>query len=170
MLTLYDYELSGNCYKIRLMLAFLGVKYEARLVDFYSGQAHKSPDFRAINPLGQLPVVDDGGLVLRDAQAILTYLAERYDPSSQWYPRGDAARTGLVAQWLAFADSITATASAARLHDALFYADIDIDAARTGAHRLFRILDEHLYFAEEQGQQWLCPGDHPTIADIACFP
>ena len=170
MLTLYDYELSGNCYKIRLMLGFLGVKYETSLVDFYPGQAHKSPAFLAINPLGQLPVIDDDGLVLRDAQAILIYLAERYDTTGQWFPRGDAAKTGLVAQWLAFADGITATASAARLHDALFYDEIDVDTARAGAHRLFRILDEHLYFAEEQGQNWLCPGTHPTIADIACFP
>ena len=58
----------------------------------------------------------------------------------------------------------------ARLHDALFYTHIDADAARTGAHKLFRILDEHLFFAEEMDQGWLCPGDHPTIADVACFP
>jgi len=108
--------------------------------------------------------------VLRDAQAILVYLASKYDPSSLWYPRDNPERIGQVSQWLAFADGITATASAARLHDALFYSQINVDAARTGAHRLFRILDEHLFFAEEAGQDWLCPGDHPTIADIACFP
>ncbi|MEP3895221.1 MAG: glutathione S-transferase family protein [Litorimonas sp.] len=167
---LYDYELSGNCYKLRLMLSFLGVDYETEAVDFYPGEQHKSPEFRQINPLGQLPVIEDEGLVLRDAQAILVYLAAKYDPSGLWYPTGAPAQLGQVSQWLAFADQFTATASAARLHDGLFYTQIDADAARAGAHRLFRILDEHLFFTEEQGQTWICPGDQPTIADIACFP
>ena len=166
---LYDYELSGNCYKIRLMLSILGVGYETQTVDFYPGMEHKSDWFLEINPLGQLPVIEDKGRVLRDAQAILTYLASKYDTTGQWYPAGDSARLGEVAQWLAFADGITGTASAARLHDGLFY-DLDVEAARKGAHRLFRILDEHLWFAEQQGQDWICSGDHPTIADIACFP
>ncbi len=168
MITLYDYELSGNCYKIRLLLGFLGIAYETRKVDFYPGREHKSPEFLAINPLGQLPVIDDDGFVMRDAQAILTYLAAKYDPARNWWPE-DPARLGQVAQWLAFADGITGTASAARLAEALFY-DLDADAARAGAHRLFRILDEHLWFAEQAGDEWIVPGDHPTIADIACFP
>ncbi|NVO58551.1 glutathione S-transferase family protein [Rhodobacteraceae bacterium B1Z28] len=170
MIKLYDYELSGNCYKLRLLMSFLGVEYESKLIDFYPGNQHKSEGFRQINPLGQLPVVDDDGLVLRDAQAILVYLASKYDASGKWYPRDNPALLGQISQWLAFADGITATASAARLHDALFYTQIDVDAARAGANTLFRILDEHLYFAEEAGQDWICPGDHPTIADIACFP
>ncbi len=69
MIKLYDYELSGNCYKLRLLMSILGVKYEAVPVDFYLG--HQSA--------GPTPVLDDDGLVLRDAQAILVYLAARYD-------------------------------------------------------------------------------------------
>lgn len=170
MIKLYDYELSGNCYKIRLMMAFLGLEHTPEMIDFYPGKQHKSEDFRKINPLGQVPVIDDDGLVLRDAQAILVYLASKYDSSGKWYPLDDAGKLGQISQWLAFADSITATSSAARLHDALFYTHIDADAARSGAHQLFRLLDEHLYFAEEAGEKWLCSDDHPTIADIACFP
>jgi glutathione S-transferase len=169
MITLYDYELSGNCYKLRLLMAILGVKFTARPVDFYPGREHKSEAFLKLNPLGQVPVLDDDGLVLRDAQAILVYLASKYDPSGKWYPRDDAGLLGRITMWLAFADQITATASAARLHDGLFY-DLDIDKARAGAHALFRILDEHLWFAEQTGDQWICSRDHPTIADIACFP
>ena len=71
--------------------------------------------------------------------------------------------------WLAFAGSLTATAAAARLHDG-FARDLDIDRARSGAHRVFRVLDEHLWFAEQEGRDWLCGPGHPTIADIACFP
>lgn len=169
MIKLYDYELSGNCYKLRLLMSMLGVKYEAVPVDFYPGREHKSDWFLEINPLGQLPVIEDEGLVLRDAQAILVYLAARYDQSKEWYPVDDPKLLGEIGQWLAFADGITSTSSAARLHDGLFY-DFDIDAARAGAHRLFRILDEHLWFGEQAGREWVCSAPHPTIADIACFP
>ncbi len=169
MIRLYDFELSGNCYKARLLMGILGVPFERVAIDFYPGREHKSAWFLQINPLGQLPVIDDDGFVLRDSHAILTYLAARYDPSGKWHPDGEPELAGKIAEWLAFADGITATASAARLHDGLFY-EIDINACRAGAHALFRVLDEHLWFAEQQGRDWLCPGDHPTIADIACFP
>jgi glutathione S-transferase len=169
MIKLYDYELSGNCYKLRLLMNILGIAYEPVYVDFYPGQEHLSESFRRINPLGQIPVLNDNGLVLRDAQAILVYLANRYDQSGCWYPTNQPDLLGQVGQWLAFADSITQTASQARLHDALFFST-DIEACRAGAHRLFRILDEHLWFVQRDGGSWLCPATHPTIADLACFP
>lgn len=165
---LYDYVLSGNCYKIRLLASFLNLKFDTVAVDFYPGREHRSPTFREINPLGQIPVLEDGGLLLRDAQAILVYLANRYDASRQWWPASDPEKVGLVQQWLSFADQITATASAARLHDMLGY-DLDVDAARSGARRLFRVLDDHLTEQEFVGRKWIV-GEMPTIADIACFP
>ncbi len=165
---LYDYVLSGNCYKIRLLARFLNLKFETVPVDFYPGREHRSPAFREINPLGQIPVLEDGGLYLRDAQAILVYLANRYDASKQWWPASDLEKVGLVQQWLSFADQITVTASAARLHDMLGY-DLDIEAARSGARRLFRVLDDHLTEQEFVGRPWIV-GEMPTIADVACFP
>ena len=169
MIALYDYELSGNCYKLRLLLSILKIEYKTNPVEFYPGQEHKSEWFQQINPLSQLPVIDDDGFVLRDAQAILVYLASSYDPSGLWYPRSEPKLLGEIGQWLAFANGITATASAARLHDGLFY-ELDVVAARAGAHRLFRILDEHLWFREQEDRSWICNASHPTIADIACFP
>ncbi|WP_223508446.1 MULTISPECIES: glutathione S-transferase family protein [unclassified Pseudomonas] len=169
MITLYDYELSGNCYKLRLFMNMLGLDYQKVGIEFFPGKEHKSDDFLALNPLGQLPVLDDDGFVLRDAQAILSYLAARYDASGQWYPTGNAQSLGEVNMWLAFADGITGTASAARLHDLLRY-ELDADKARAGAHLLFRVLDEQLWFSEQEKSGWICRGDHPTIADIACFP
>jgi glutathione S-transferase len=169
MIALYDYELSGNCYKLRLLMSFLGLEWETRNIDFYPGREHKSEAFLAINPLGQLPVLQDGDLVLRDAQACLAYLASKYDRSGRWFPRDDPAQLGQVMMWLAFADSLTATASAARLHDGFFY-PLDIEAARAGAHALLRVVDEHLWFGEQLGHDWICAGDHATIADVACFP
>lgn len=166
---LYDYELSVNCYKQRLLLAILGVPYESVPVDFYPGLEHKTAGFREINPYGHIPVIDDDGFVLWDAHAILVYLARRYDPSGRWYPVDDPQLLGRTASWLLFAEGTTSTASAARLHVNLGY-DFDIEAVRAGAHRLFRQLDEHLWFAERDQRRWLCPADHPTIADLAIFP
>ncbi|MFN0301776.1 MAG: glutathione S-transferase family protein [Burkholderiales bacterium] len=168
MIRVYDYPLSGNCYKVRLLLGILGVSAEYVAVDFFPGRAHRHPDFLQINPLGQIPVMEDGDLRLRDAQAILVYLAAKYDGTGQWYPR-DAQTLGKVSMWLAFADRITATASAARLHDGMHY-DFDIAKCRADAHALFRVLDEHLWFAEAADSRWIATKDHPTIADIACFP
>ena len=107
MITLYNYELSGNCYKLRLLMNLLGLSYRTVDLEFYPGKEHKGEAFLAINPLGQLPALDDDGYVLRDAQAILTYLAARYDASGTWYPVQDPRRLGEVNMWLAFADGIT---------------------------------------------------------------
>ncbi len=170
MIKLYDYDLSGNCYKLRLFMAMLDIPYEKSSLDFYPGNEHKGDAFLAINPFGQLPVLEDGDFRIRDAQAILVYLAVKYDKTGSWYPSNDPERVGEVNQWMAFGDMITSTASAARLHDGLFYDEIDVEQARAGAHKLFRILDEHLWFAGKDGQEWICKGSSPSIADLACFP
>lgn len=169
MILLYDYALSGNCYKVRQLLSWLGLTYEKTPIDFYPGFEHRGAAFLEINPLGQLPVLDDNGEIIRDAQAILVHLAANYDKTGQWYPVKEPRRLGQIQSWLAFADSLTATCSAARLHDAMFF-PIDIERARAGAERLLRILDEHVWYGERRGCSWLCDGDLPTIADLACFP
>jgi glutathione S-transferase len=165
---LYDYLPSGNCYKVRLLLNMLGLAYRTVLVDFHPERHHKDPAFLQINPLGQLPVLEDNELRLRDAQAILFYVALRYDAERNWHPANPAS-AGRVAMWLAFAESLTTTISAARLHDALFH-DADVTRARAGALRLLRVLDEHLWFAERDGDAWIASTNRPTIADVACFP
>ena len=71
---LYDLDLSGNCYKVRLFAALAGISLELQPVDFLAGDHKKAPVIE-LNPLGQLPVLQDGDLVLRDSQAILVYLA-----------------------------------------------------------------------------------------------
>jgi glutathione S-transferase len=169
VITLYDYELSGNCYKVRLLLRLLEVPYRLHAIDFYPGREHKSAWFLQLNPLGQLPVLQDGELVLHDAQAILVYLASRYDGSGRWYPVDSPAQLGLISMWLSFANEISVTAGAARLQSALFYLG-DTASARAGAHTLFRILDQQLWFSEQASSDWLCGGEHPSIADLACFP
>jgi len=169
LITLYDFELSADCYTVRLMMAALGVSFRRIELDVYPGREHESPGFLKINPSGQLPLIDDDGIMRCGAQAILEHLTGRHDPSGRWQPRDDPEMPARIARWLEVAGRLSATAGSARLHDTMFYA-AEIDACRAGAHALFRALDEHLWFAEQSGHDWLCSAGHPTIADIACFP
>lgn len=169
MVTLYDYELSVNCYKVRLLLNFLSISHQLHPIDFFPGWEHKSEWFKEVNPLGHIPVIDDDGYVLRDANAILIYLATKHDTLHSWYPVEQPSLLGETAQWMMFAEGTTNTASAARLHDSLGY-EFDIDACRAGAHRLFRTLDEHLWFQEQRNLNWVCSAEAPTLADLVLFP
>ena len=165
---LYDYALSGNCYKVRLFLALLNQPCDVTAVDFFPGEAHLAPDFLEINPAGTLPVLTDGDLTLCDSAAILVYLAQQYDNTGTWCPRMDAATSARIQFWLAFASRLSDTVGQARLHDMLNL-PCDIDAARAAGHRTLRELESHLSEQGFRGQRFLID-DSPTIADIACFP
>ena len=163
-LTLYDYELSADCYQVRLMLGLLGLDHRRVDVEFHPGREHESEWFTQLSPLQQLPVLRDGDLTVSDVQAILLYLATRYDETGRWYPRHDPSLLAAVTQWLGFARAFTGSSGAARLHDS-FGEPTDVTTARRTAHRLLRVLDDHLWFGEQEERPWLCPGAHPTVAD-----
>ena len=166
--TLYNYVLSGNCYKIRLMASLLGVSYETVAVDFYPGLEHRSPRMLALNPAGTLPVLTAGDMVLTETQAMLTWLATHHDATGAWFPVTDAARLAVVQEWLGFSGRLTQSAGLARLHTMLNW-PVDGDAARASAIRDLRALERHLTDRVLEGGLWIA-GDGPTIADIACFP
>jgi glutathione S-transferase len=168
-LTLHDDDHGEDSYKVRLLLAFLQVPHRRAPMDVYPGGAHRSDAFLALNPLGGRPVIVEHDFVLRDAHAILQYLAAEHDPAGLWSPRAPAKTMASVAMWLGFAAELTSAVSAARRHDTLLEASLDAGAARAQAHRLLRVLDEHLWFAEQEAHAWVCSQDHPTVADIACF-
>jgi glutathione S-transferase len=167
VIQLYDFELSSSCYKIRLFLNVLQKEFEILPIGFYPAEEHKKPEFLSINPLGQLPVLRDGENLIRDSQAILVYLAAKYDQDNSWYPR-DPDIMAKVSTWLSFAGGEIMNASMARLHDVLRY-PYDIEQLRSAAHQAFVVLDDHLAEQELLGVDWLAAA-HPTIADIACFP
>jgi glutathione S-transferase len=158
---LYDLELSGNCYKVRLLASLLKTPLEIVPVDFMGG-AHKQPEFLALNPLGEIPVLVDGDLILRDSQAILVYVARQYD-GEQWFPT-QPTEMARIMQWLSTAaNDIARGPNDARLSDKFGFL-LDVEQARNKAHRIIGIVDQHL-----SNRQWL-ELDRPTIADIACFP
>ena len=158
---LYDCDISGSCYKIRLFMNILGVAYDASPVDFVNKE-HKSAPYLALNSFGEIPIFEDGDLRLRDAQAILVYLARKFDKSGTWYP-DDAASQGKITQWLSTGGGEVMNAAGARLVKVLDY-PMDLDKLQAGARRVFKIMDDHL-----AGREFLELGQ-PTIADIACFP
>ena len=169
MITLYDYVLSANCYKVRLLLGLLDVEYGCEIVDVHPGGEHRGEAFRQITPIREVPVLDDDGVRFIEAHAILAYLASKYDTTSRWFPVDDPATLGETTQWLSFADRTATSAAAARAHTN-FGVACDIERVRATAHELFAVADEHLWFREREDMQWFGGGNHPTIADIAIFP
>ncbi len=158
---LYDLELSGNCYKVRLLCALLGVPLELIPVDFMAGEHKKSPVID-LNPFGQLPVFVDGDVVLRDSQAILMYVARKWGGET-WLPT-DAVQMAQVAQWLMVAENEVARGPADARLKGKFGIELDLALARDKAARLLTVMNTHL-----TKHEWLALG-RPTIADIACMP
>jgi glutathione S-transferase len=161
MITLYDMPLSGNCHKVRLLLSFLALPYQARPVDLLGGE-QRSSDYLQINPFGQVPVLDDDGLIIRDSQAILVYLAKRYG-GEQWWP-DDAVRLAQIVAWLSTAaNEVFHGPAKLRVHHK-FGSNIDTATAQQTTEKVLGIIDRHL-----QSRDWLV-GDKVSIADIAIYP
>ena len=167
MVTLYDFELSAGCYAVRLMLNILGVPYETVAVDIYPGADNRADWFLKLNPDGTLPVLVDDGFVVRDANPCLIHLAGKYDAADRW--NRIELMQPLMLGWFDFARRLTASSGVARTGVAFGW-DADLPALQAEAHRLLRSLDEHLWFGEKEGRDWLIAGDHPTLAEIAVFP
>jgi glutathione S-transferase len=166
MLKLHDYVLSADCYKVRLLCALLRVTYEVVPVDYFPGRQHLTREYLALNPLGDLPILEDGDLVLGDVPGILAYIAGRHDATGRWLPR-EMAMLAQVVSWLGFSASRMRAVAEARLHDVLNI-PCDIEAARRNGRRAMRLLDDFLADRAIARADWLV-GEHPTIADIACF-
>jgi glutathione S-transferase len=166
-LTLHDYELDEGCYKVRLLLGMLALPHAKVAVDVHPGREQQSPKYLHLNPLGSLPILTDGEVVLHGAEAILAYLARKYDPKQVWLP-GEPAAFGAVMLWLGFAGGELRPASLARLHHML-EVEADAKAVDRQSRQAFRIMDDHLTQREFDGGKWFA-GSMPTIADVALFP
>ena len=72
---LYNVAYSGNSYKVRLLLAQLGISHEIIEIDILKGES-RTAEFLKINPNGRTPALDDDGFILAESNAILAYLAK----------------------------------------------------------------------------------------------
>jgi len=161
-LKLYEHEVSGNSYKVRLFLSLLGLPFTAERVDLFKG-AGQQPEYLAISAMGQVPALVDGGDALRDSQAILFYLA-RTRGNGRWLADDPLGQARTIA-WLSFAANEMANGPAALRVAARFKRPVNIEWATAVTQRAFKLMQATLSV-----QPWLMPGDHPSIADVACFP
>ena len=74
---LYCFAQSGNAYKAALMLNLCGAKWEPRLVDFFNGET-RTPEYRAINEMGEVPILEHRGKRFTQSGVILHYLADHF--------------------------------------------------------------------------------------------
>jgi glutathione S-transferase len=159
-LQLYRNPVSGHCHRVELFLSLLGLPYESIDIDLLKRE-HKSPDFLAMNPLGQIPVLRDGALTLADSNAILVYLEGRHAPG-QWLPR-DPVGAARVQRWLSLAAGPLAFGPAAARVVQLFKRPTDPKEAIERAEGLFRLMESEL-----ERTPFLV-GERATLADVAHY-
>ncbi|NKC12539.1 MAG: glutathione S-transferase [Gammaproteobacteria bacterium] len=160
MLTLYDGEISGHSHRVRLFLALLAQPYQRVSVDLAGGE-NRLPGYLEKNPFGQIPVLDDDGTLVRDSNAILVYLARKFQADA-WYPHEPLAMAR-VHEWLAVATLRIYNGPVKARAVKIFGRPWDHDAAVKESEDLLRIMDTHL-----SGREWLAL-DNATLADVSCY-
>lgn len=157
---LYDLPLSGHAHRARLFLSLVGVPFEVVPVDLPGGE-HKSPAFLALNPFGQVPVLDDDGTVVPDSNAILVYVAKKLG-RTDWLPE-DPEGAARVQRWLSVAAGQIAFGPAAARLVTVFSAPFRAEEVIARAHAILTLVE-----AELGARDWLAAG-HPTVADVALY-
>ena len=158
---LYGFGESGNAYKVALALRFMGLEWRLHGVDFFRGGA-RTPEFRALNPMGEVPVLVDGDVVLTQSGVILDYLSSK---TGRFGGRSAAERREVL-RWM-FWDNHKFTGQISSLR---FLANFlppgkrpegAIDFLRGRVAAAAQVLEGHL-----AGRDWVV-GDGPTIADLS---
>jgi glutathione S-transferase len=158
-IVLHGTEFSGHTHRVELLLRMLGLAYR---LEPAPAEVRRGEAFRRLNPLAQVPVLQDGDLVLCDSNAILVYLVKRYAPESPWLP-DDPVVAALVQRWLSIAaGEIKYGPGTARLI-AQWNAPGDAAGCAQIAQNILKFMDGHL-----AGRDWLA-AQHATIADLACY-
>jgi glutathione S-transferase len=155
---LHDYAASGNCYKVRLLLALLGQPYERVPVDIFAGDT-LTDGFAALNPARTTPVLElVDGRALPESAAILWYLAE----GTAFLP-DDRFERVQVLRWLCFERALTPAVAGARFQVMTGRTDDETPFLLAKGREVLATLDRRL-----GGRDWVAV-DTPTIADIALF-
>ncbi|WP_335944988.1 glutathione S-transferase [Pseudomonas sp. G166] len=156
----YHFPLSGHSHRVQLMLSLLELPVEEVFVDLAKG-AHKQADFLALNAFGQVPVIDDDGVVLADSNAILVYLAQKYG-KGRWLPT-DPIGAARVQRWLSVAAGPIHSGPATARLITVFGAPYNAEDVIARSHNLLKIIDQEL------SNSAYLTGDVPTIADVAGY-
>mgnify|MGYP005752151255 FL=1 len=157
--TLYCFAQSGNAYKAALMLNLCGADWQPRFVDFFNGET-RTPAYRAINPMGEVPVLEHDGRRLAQSGVILDYLADRFGRFG--WQDDDERRE--VLRWLLF-DNHKLTSYIATLRFMLQFAKTGetpvTEWLRSRVKPALSVLETHL------GSRPFAVGEAPTIADLS---
>jgi glutathione S-transferase len=161
---LYNSEVSGNCYKVRLLLAHLGIDYERREVDVVD-RSNRPDLLGGLNPALRVPtLVLDDGRALGESGAILWYFGEgtRFVPEDR-YERAQ------VLQWMFF-EQYDHEPAIAVVRFLLAYSTLPreevaerVEARKPAGYRALAAMEAHL-----DGRAFLV-GDRMTLADIALY-
>jgi len=157
---LYRHPLSGHAHRVELMLSLLNLPTELVFVDLANGE-HKKPEFLAINPFGQVPVIDDNGTLISDSNAILVYLAQKYG-SGSWQAQ-DPLTAARIQRWLSVAAGQVAFGPAAARLITVFGAAFNAEEVIARSHAVLKLMDSEL-----TDRKFLV-GAEPTIADVANY-
>ncbi|MEX5683855.1 glutathione S-transferase family protein [Pseudomonas silesiensis] len=157
---LYNFPRSGHAHRVELMLSLLQLPTELIFVDLAKG-AHKQPEFLALNAFGQVPVIDDQGVVLADSNAILVYLAQKYG-NGRWLPV-DPVGAAKVQRWLSVAAGPIAFGPARARLITVFGAPHNAEEAISRSHDVLKVIDQEL------AHTTFLAGSEPTIADVAAY-
>ena len=159
----YGDSISGNCYKIQLACAQLGIDYEWHEVDIMAGET-RTPDFLAMNANGKLPLLAlADGRYLPESNAILAYLAD-----GSALAGGDRFERASVLQWMFFEqyshEPYIATARfVVRYLGNPPERQKDLERKRKGGYRALDVMEKHLSSHD------FIANDAYSIADIALF-
>ena len=159
---LYRAAISGHSHRVELFLSMLDLPFELVNVDLAAG-AHRQPAFMAMNPFGQVPVIQDGAVTLADSNSILVYLARQYAvDADQWLPF-DPLAAAQVQRWLSVAAGLLAFGPAYARVIQLFKLPASPDDAIARAQRLFGVMEQQL------GVSAFLAGNTVTLADVANY-
>lgn len=158
-LKIHRFAKSGHSHRAVLFASLLGLDVELIDVDL-AGGAHKTPDYLAMHPFGQVPVLEDGDQTIWDSNAILVHLATNHDASGAWYPQD---RKAAIQAWLSVAAGPLFNGPCAARLVTVFGADFDHERTKATAAALFEVLGKEL------GKRPFLVGDKPTIADVALY-
>ncbi len=154
-------DVSGNSYKIRVLTSILKVPCETIYIDA-KRMAHKQRPLIDLNPRGQVPVMEIEGKIFWDSTAHLTYIARKYG-GEQWLPVEPLAMAEVM-QWMALAQNEIYFGLQWARGVFVYGKKGDLNEYQTHGRKGLLMLERQL-----KDHDWLAL-DHPTIADIACYP
>ncbi len=161
---LYDNAISGNCYKVRLLLHRLGVAYERRELDVVD-RSERAATLGALTPALHVPtLVLDDGRALGESGAILFHLAE-LDEQARWLPTDPFGRAQVL-QWMFFEQYSHEPNVAVPRFWAHAHVDPDPrerEARRAAGDAALDAMERHL------GDRAWFVGDRDSIADVALY-